>query len=47
MKNKPKEKVYTIDEIRKQYPNAYKLWSKDDDERLLILVKENKSNFQN
>ena len=41
--DKLKEKVYTMEEKREQHPNAYKPWSKDDDEQLLFLVKEKKS----
>lgn len=33
----------TMSEIRKQYPNAYKPWSKDDDARLLDLYQGAKS----
>ena len=39
-RDKPKEKAYTMEEKRKLYPNAYKPWSNDDDENLLILIKE-------
>ncbi len=28
------EKTYCVDDIRKTYPNAYKSWSEEDDERL-------------
>lgn len=42
-KDKSKEKAYTMEEKRKQYPNAYKPWSKDDDEQLLLFVNEKKS----
>lgn len=33
----------TMSETRKQYPNAYKPWSKDDDEELLALYRKGKS----
>lgn len=33
----------TIEEIRKLYPNAYKPWPKDDDQKLLALYREGKS----
>ena len=36
-------KSYTIDEKRKQHPNAYKLWSADEDRQLVVLYHENKS----
>lgn len=35
--------AYTLDEKRKQFPNAYKSWSIEDDERLIALFKENRS----
>lgn len=38
-----KDKRNRIEEMRKLYPNAYKSWSKDDDRKLLFLMKEKKS----
>lgn len=38
-----KSVAYSLSEIRKQFPNAYKPWSKDDDEKLLRLYREGKS----
>lgn len=40
---KSKEKAYTLDEKRKQFPNAYKSWSTEDDKLLVILYNENRS----
>ena len=40
---KCKEKVYTLDEKRKQFPNAYKPWSTEDDKLLVTLHYENRS----
>ena len=40
---KPKEKAYTLDEKRKQFPNAYKPWSTEDDKLLVTLYYENRS----
>ena len=40
---KQKRKNYTLEEKRKQYPNAYRLWSIGDDEQLITLYNENKS----
>lgn len=40
---KPQEKAYTLDEKRKQFPNAYKPWSTDDDKLLITLHYENRS----
>lgn len=40
---KPKEKTYTLDEKRKHFPNAYKLWSAQDDKLLITLYYENRS----
>ena len=37
------EKAYTLDEKRKQYPNAYKSWSVEDDELLMALYNENRN----
>lgn len=37
------DKSYTLDEKRKQYPNAYKPWSTADDEQLITLYNGNKS----
>ncbi len=34
------EKAYTIEEKRKQYPNAYKPWTPDDDEQFIAFCKE-------
>lgn len=36
-------KAYTLEEIRKHYPNAYKPWSVTDDELLITLFKGGKS----
>jgi hypothetical protein len=36
-------KAYTLEEIRKHYPNAYKPWSVADDELLITLYKGGKS----
>lgn len=40
---KSKEKNYTLDEKRKQFPNAYKTWSIEDDKLLVTLYDENRS----
>ncbi len=40
---KSKEKAYTLDEKRKQFPNAYKPWSMEDDKLLVALHDENRS----
>jgi hypothetical protein len=40
---KSKEKAYTLDEKRKQFPNAYKSWSTEDDKLLVTLYDENRS----
>jgi DNA-directed RNA polymerase specialized sigma24 family protein len=40
---KPKEKSYTLNEKRKQFPNAYKPWSTEDDKLLVTLHYENRS----
>jgi hypothetical protein len=40
---KSKEKAYTFDEKRKQFPNAYKPWSIEDDKLLITLHYENRS----
>ena len=40
---KSKEKAYTLDEKRKQFPNAYKPWSTEDDKLLITLHYENRS----
>ena len=40
---KPKEKAYTLDGKRKQFSNAYKPWSTDDDKLLVALLDENRS----
>ena len=40
---KSKEKAYTLDEKRKQFPNAYKPWSIEDDKLLITLHYENRS----
>jgi hypothetical protein len=40
---KSKEKTYTLDEKRKQFPNAYKTWSTEDDKLLVTLYDENRS----
>ena len=40
---KPKDKVYTLNEKRKQFPNAYKPWSDEDDKLLVTLYDENRS----
>lgn len=42
-REKQKEKAYTMEKKREQYPNAYKPWSKDEDGQLLSLVNEKKS----
>ena len=38
-----KEKVFTLDEKRKEYANAYKPWRREDDEQLLALCSEGKN----
>lgn len=38
-----KEKAYTLHEKRKQFPNAYKPWSTEDEKLLVTLHSENKS----
>ena len=38
-----KEKAYTLDEKREQFPNAYKPWSTEDDKLLIALHDENRS----
>lgn len=40
---KPKDKAYTLNEKRKQFPNAYKPWSSEDDKLLVTLYYENRS----
>ena len=40
---KPKDKAYTLNEKRKQFPNAYKPWSTEDDKLLVTLYYENRS----
>ncbi len=40
---KPKDKAYTLNEKRKQFPNAYKSWSTEDDKLLVTLHNENRS----
>ena len=40
---KSKEKAYSLDEKRKQFPNAYKPWSTEDDKLLVTLYDENRS----
>lgn len=40
---KSPKKAYTVDEKRKQYPNAYKPWSTEDDKLLVALHNDNKS----
>jgi hypothetical protein len=40
---KSKENAYTLDEKRKQFPNAYKPWSVEDDKLLITLHYENRS----
>ena len=40
---KPKDKTYTLNEKRKQFPNAYKPWSTEDDKLLVTLYYENRS----
>lgn len=40
---KPQEKAYTLNEKRKQFSNAYKPWSTEDDELLVALYYENRS----
>ncbi len=40
---KPKDKAYTLNEKRKQFPNAYKPWSDEDDKLLVTLYDENRS----
>ena len=36
-------KAFSMKELRKQYPNAYKSWNKEDDDRLLALYRKGKS----
>ena len=40
---KPRKKTYTLNEKRKQFSNAYKPWSTEDDKLLVTLHHENKS----
>ena len=40
---KTKEKAYTLNEKRRQFPNAYKPWSTEDDKLLVSLHNENRS----
>lgn len=40
---KPKEKAHTLNEKRKQFPDAYKPWSTEDDKLLITLHNENRS----
>ena len=40
---KPRKKTYTLNEKRKQFSNAYKPWSTEDDKLLVTLQHENKS----
>jgi hypothetical protein len=40
---KPKDKAYTLNEKRKQFPYAYKPWSSEDDKLLVTLYYENRS----
>ena len=40
---KPKEKAYTLNEKRKQFPDAYKPWSTEDDKLLITLHYANRS----
>lgn len=42
-KDKFVRKVYSMEEKIKKYPNAYKPWTLKDDEKLISLVKEQKS----
>ena len=37
-----KEKIYSVEKIRTKFPNAYALWSAEDDERLIDLFHEGK-----
>ena len=40
---KTKDKAYTLNEKRRQFPNAYKPWSTEDDKLLVALHNENRS----
>ena len=40
---KPKDKAYTFNEKREQFPNAYKPWSTEDDKLLVTLHYENRT----
>lgn len=42
-KEQYRDKAYTIDEKRELYPNAYKPWNTEDDEKLTTLYKANNS----
>ncbi|MBI5662213.1 MULTISPECIES: UvrD-helicase domain-containing protein [Ignavibacterium] len=42
-KRNDQAKSYSVSEIRKNYPDAYKAWSSEEDSKLLSLVKANKS----
>lgn len=35
--------MLSMEEIRAQYPNAYRVWTKEDDARLVTLYKSGKS----
>ena len=43
VEEKSPKKAYTLDEKRKQYPNAYKPWSTEDDKLLVTLHYANRS----
>ncbi len=40
---KPEPKKYDVIEIREKFPNAYKAWSNDDDDKLELLYCEGKT----
>ena len=37
------KKIRSVAEIQEQHPNAYKAWSKEDDDRLEVLFSDGKS----
>jgi biotin operon repressor len=41
-----KEKAYSVEDIRKHKPNAFRPWTKEDDEKLLELSSNNTSVFE-
>jgi DNA-directed RNA polymerase specialized sigma24 family protein len=43
LQTEEQSKAYTIEEKRKEHKNAYKKWSQEEEERLLMLYQEGKS----